>query len=124
MQRTPAWTPPCGTDCRKRLSEMPLRVISPFDKGYRFTEVPYHTGPAIEARIDATRATHWRSQPLENRCQIVRRRNASVRQSRSASTREISLQMGKPLEAQGELRTFFTALTRRSRMRPPHWPRM
>jgi acyl-CoA reductase-like NAD-dependent aldehyde dehydrogenase len=91
-------TKTCGGIFRKKGNNMMLQVINPYNQKI-FTELPFTEEVQIEEKIFAAREAFekWRLVPLQDRIRYIKEGLGYVKNSRDEIAREITGQMGKPL---------------------------
>ena len=88
---------------------MQLTVCSPFD-GQVVAELPFDRGEALDRKLEraANAQAQWRRSSLSDRIAVIDRALSYFRENREEIARDVTRQMGKPLEqSRGELATFF-----------------
>ena len=85
----------------------PLKVVNPFDQ-QTVCELPYDTDQEIETKLASALEAfvRWRQLSLDQRSDVVRQGLARFREDAELTARDVSLQMGKPInQARGEVAT-------------------
>ena len=88
---------------------MQLTVCSPFD-GQVVAELPFDRGETLDLKLERAASAHaqWRRSSLPDRIAVIDRALSYFRENREEIARDVTRQMGKPLEqSRGELATFF-----------------
>src|SRR5437762_13279574 len=94
---------------------MQLPIVNPYDGGV-VGEIPYDTPRALDEKLSrASEAQRcWRETSLEKRIRAVREACEYFKRNAEEVARDVTLQMGKPIqEARGEVKTL---LARSERM--------
>src|SRR3954471_3529829 len=93
---------------------MQLEIVNPYDGGV-VGEIPYDTPRALDEKLARAREAQrsWRETPLEKRMRAVGEACEYFRKNAEEIARDVTLQMGKPIqEARGEVKTLLARAER------------